>query len=344
MCYPKNCRSPVCEQASMLYLVAQARRLPGARGSLSATVPEKTPDSERACQSLGAHELCGEMALPPDGVWPMIDLHNHLLPGLDDGSRDMAEALTMCRVAVQDGIRTIVATPHLSDDPSVLDAEKIKATVGELNRRLASKGLPLEILPGMEVRIDQDIPELVADGKILPLNGGRYVLIEFHPGQIPVGFDNLVKELVISGHGAILGHPERNFAVQQNPEYIYRILSRLKEGELLIQVSADSLTGLAGPEALNTARVLLKNHLVHVIASDAHSPFLRSPRLSEAVIVAASLVGTEKARQMVWEVPLAVVHGQGHPQFCRPRTTTRWWDFFKRRLRRVKAFAKGRPS
>lgn len=98
------------------------------------------------------------------------------------------------------------------------------------------------------------------------------------------------------------------------------------------------------PAENDTARILLKNHLVHVIASDASSLFLRLPLLSGAVIVASSLVGTEKARQMVWDVPFAVVHGQRHPQFRRPRTTTRWWDFFNKELWRMNALTQASLS
>ncbi len=263
----------------------------------------------------------------------MLDVHNHLLPGLDDGSRDMAETLTMCRVAAQDGIRTIVATPHSGEDPQPGAPDRILAAVARVNRRLAEKGIPLEVLPGMEIRIGHEIPEHLANGRILALNRARYLLVEFHATQVPAGFDNLVRRLKNAGHGVILGHAEKNLAIQDNPDYVFKILRAFKDQELLIQITADSLTGAAGAEALRTARLLMKNGLAHLIASDAHAPFLRAPRLSEAVVVAASLVGPQIARQMVWDIPYSVVYGSAFPDMWQGRSTRRWWHVFKRAVR-----------
>jgi protein-tyrosine phosphatase len=264
----------------------------------------------------------------------MIDIHNHLLPGFDDGSRDMPESLAMCRVAVQDGIRAIVATPHSGEDPGPDTRERVLAAVANVNRRIADKGMPLEVLPGMEVPVSPEIPELLADGRLLTLNRGRYLLVEFHPTQAPAGFENLVKRLRNTGHGVILGHVEKNLAIQNNPDYIFRVLREFTDQELLIQISADSLTGVAGAAALNTATLLLRNGLAHMIASDAHAPFLRGPRLSEAIIVATSLVGPN-ARRMVWDIPYAVVYGSALPVLWEARTTRRWWHSFRRVVRRV---------
>jgi protein-tyrosine phosphatase len=127
-----------------------------------------------------------------------------------------------------------------------------------------------------------------------------------------------------------LGHAEKNLVIQDNPEFVCNVLREFADWELLVQVTADSLTGAAGTGALRAARILMTNGLVHLIASDAHSPFLRAPRLSEALVVAASLVGRERAHQMVWDVPRAVVHGSPFPNMWKPRTTKRWWHAFKR--------------
>jgi protein-tyrosine phosphatase len=255
----------------------------------------------------------------------MIDSHNHLLPGIDDGAKDFEETLKMCQVAVDDGIRVIVATPHSFDGKFLSDVDTIKSLVRDLNTELTAIGLDLTILPGMEVRITADLPGLLADGKGLTLNEGKYILIEFHPSQIPSGFQNLVSDLASTGFSVILAHPEKNSVIQSTPEYLFRLCSQHKPWEIVVQVSADSLTGKNGFWAKRTVMSILKHNLAHIIATDAHSSSRRSPRLSEAVDVASSVVGIENALKMVQDIPEAVL-GEGHfPETWEPRDPRRWW-------------------
>jgi protein-tyrosine phosphatase len=255
----------------------------------------------------------------------MIDTHNHLLPGIDDGARDVEETLKMCRMAVEDGIRVIVATPHSFDGKFVNDVDKIKLMVRDLNTELDSIGLDLTIMPGMEVRITEDLPGLVADGKVLSLNEGKYILLEFHPSQIPSGFENLARDLASSGFNLVLGHPEKNSVIQSAPEYLFRLCKQFKPGEMLGQVSADSLTGKNGFWAKRTAITLVKNNLAHIIATDAHSSRRRVPRLSDAVSVTSNLVGREHALRMVRDIPEAVLGGGVCPEAWEPANPRRWW-------------------
>ncbi|MGB6065119.1 MAG: CpsB/CapC family capsule biosynthesis tyrosine phosphatase [Desulfomonilaceae bacterium] len=258
----------------------------------------------------------------------MIDTHNHLLPGIDDGARDMEETLSMCRVALDDGIGVIAATPHSFDGKFRNDVDSIKSLVLKLNARLSSADLDLRIVPGMEVRIVADLVELVADGKILPLNEGKYILLEFHPSQLPAGFENLARHLASSGFGLILGHPEKNSVIQGAPEYLFHLLNKFKPWDILIQVSADALTGEHGFRAARTAKTLFRHNLVHIIATDAHSSDKRAPRLSEAVEVASSLIGRESALKMVHEIPKAVLEGGAFPEPQVPKNPRRWWRIF----------------
>lgn len=255
----------------------------------------------------------------------MIDLHNHLLSGFDDGSREWAETLAMCRIAVQDGIRIIVATPHSMNGDYTADPQQVTAAVDKLNRDLATRKLPLSVVPGMEVRIVPELVELAIQGKILTLGRGRFLLVEFHPAHIPSGFHNLVEHARDKGYGIVLCHPEKNLGIQYDSDYLPQLMKRFTDWELLIQISADSLTGDAGPVSLRTARNLLKSGLAHIIASDAHSSEFRSPRLSPAVEIASTLVGPEKARQLVWDIPKAVLQGLGFPQYEEPPPPARWW-------------------
>jgi protein-tyrosine phosphatase len=123
----------------------------------------------------------------------MIDTQNHLLPVLDNGARDIEETLKMCRMAVDEGIRAIVATPNLFDGKYLNHVDSVKAVVRDLNTELTSIGLDVTIMPGMEIRITEDLPQLMAGGKVFTLNEGKYVLVEFHPSQIPTGFENLAR-------------------------------------------------------------------------------------------------------------------------------------------------------
>lgn len=158
----------------------------------------------------------------------MIDTHNHLLSGIDDGAKDIEETLDMCRMAFADGIRIIVATPHSFDGKFLNHVNSIKTLVRELNTKLTSIGLDLTIMPVMEVRIVAELPELLSQGKVLTLNEGKYVLLEFHPSQIQAGFENLARLVASSGFRLVLGHPEKNSMLQSTPEYLFKLLKQFK--------------------------------------------------------------------------------------------------------------------
>lgn len=258
----------------------------------------------------------------------MIDIHNHVLPGIDDGAADMAESIEMCRVAFRDGIRVIVATPHSLDGNHVTDPELIRRLVKDLNQALEEKGVAVKILPGMETRVGPDLPELLSAGRVVPLNQGRYVLLEFDRAHVPAGFDRLVNRLKELGYGIVLGHPEKNLRLQNDLEYLPKLMDTLGAWDLIIQISADSLTGAAGTYAYKAARSLLKRGLVHVIATDAHSVAVRPPVLSQALVEAGKIVGEARARQLVHDIPLAILKGIGFPKLEAPRPPKRWWQIF----------------
>lgn len=258
----------------------------------------------------------------------MIDLHNHLLPGIDDGAADLSESLEMCRVAAEDGIRVIVATPHSFDGDHVTSPDLITNMVGDLNEILRRQGEHLRVLPGMEIRVGPDLLELVEAGKVLPLNQGRYLLLEFQHAHVPAGFGRLVTMLKECGYGAVLGHPEKNLRIQHDPEFLPKLVDSLAAWDLIFQVSADSLAGAAGKVAYKTARLLLKSGMACVIATDAHSVDARPPILSAALAEAARIVGQERALQMVKDVPLAILRGIGFPNLREPAPPRRWWQIF----------------
>jgi protein-tyrosine phosphatase len=258
----------------------------------------------------------------------MIDTHSHLLPGIDDGPGTEEETLRMCRIAEEDGIAVVVATPHAFDGRFTNEPENIRAMVADVNRTLAAEGIGVHVLPGMEVRVFADIPEALEAGRILPLSSGRYILLEFHPSQLPAGFENLAKRLSQVGYGIILAHPEKNLAIQRNPEYLFKLLRNSEPGDLLVQVTAGSLTGRNGFRASRTAKILLNHHLVHLLATDAHSAERRGPRLAEAFARAVDVVGKEKAMKLVKEIPQAVLGSGELPELDVPMDPRRWWRIF----------------
>jgi len=257
----------------------------------------------------------------------MIDIHAHILPGMDDGAADLEESLAMCQVALEDGIELIAATPHSWNGQFTNHPAQILEKIRELNADLKAKRFNLEVLPGMEVRVVPHFGDLYSQGEILALNQGKYFLVEFHPFSAPPGFHALVSLLWSLGHGVILGHPEKNLAIQQNPGYVAALLTHFRSWEMLVQVSADSLTGEAGPDAARVARTLLKQGLVHVIASDAHGALQRGPRLSSAVRAAEEMVEPEWVQKMVRDIPLAVLRGSPFPEVWEPQVRSGWQQF-----------------
>ncbi len=258
----------------------------------------------------------------------MIDLHNHLLAGIDDGPSKADESLRMCRMAVDDGIHCVVATPHSFNGDYVTDPDNILTRVANLNLRLQSEKVPLKILPGMEIRIVPEFVEHLLAGRLLSLNQGNYFLLEFHHAHVPAGFDRLLKFMRSRGHGVILAHPEKNLQLQNNLEQLISWLNTDEPWDLLVQISADSLTGEAGKQAYNAARLLLNRSCVHVIASDAHSAEHRPPILSKAVEIASDLVGNALANQMVQDVPAAIVCGTPFPVLEPVVKRRKWWHIW----------------
>jgi len=255
----------------------------------------------------------------------MIDTHSHLLAQVDDGARDELEMLRMCRLARGDGITSIVATPHSLNGTSLATPGKIRTLITNLAERLASSDIDIDVLPGMEVRVSADLLQRLELHQILSLNDGKYLLLEFHYADIPTGFENLVRNLVEFGFRAILAHPEKNLAIQAAPEYVYKLLKLFKPWDLLVQITADGLSGAAGLPASRIAKMLLRNNLVHLIATDAHSPEIRPPILSEAVKNAARIVGEDSSLKMVQDIPRAILTGSPFPEYWPPQNPRRWW-------------------
>jgi len=232
----------------------------------------------------------------------MIDLHAHILPGLDHGPADWDEALEMCRIAVADGITTLAATPHVSEVfPN--SRQRIEAAAAELRQRLGDFGIPLKVVAGGDYHVQPDLsPE-----NVITLGGnGRYFLLEFPYQLLPPRADFFVKVLLDRGLLPIVTHPERIASLQRD----WRRLEPLVKCGALVQVTAGSLLGEFGPAATAAAARFLKEGWVHLLASDAHWARERAPRLAEGCAAAARVVGEPAARALVDRNPRAILEGR----------------------------------
>lgn len=237
----------------------------------------------------------------------MIDIHCHILPGLDDGAESMDDTLEMCRIAVADGITTTVASPHQQDGVYQTPSAAIFSTLRTVTERLRNEQIPLELLPGADVRIEVDTGDKIASGETLSINNNkRYFLLEFPSHSIPMNIDKLIFNLLLKNITPVLTHPERILEVQENPNRVYELV----EMGVLSQVTAMSVTGGFGGRVKKCAHTLLKHNLVHIIASDAHSIDHRPPILSDAVNVVGKILDEEQAQSMVTTVPGRIIRGE----------------------------------
>jgi len=258
----------------------------------------------------------------------MIDLHSHILHGLDDGAKTLEESMEMSLISFQDGVRTVVATPHTLNGVYQNDRSTILAKVQELNKEITKFGaqssefgvqktssafrnphsaISLTVLPGADVHFSTELLNEIDEGNALTIDdGGRYLLLEFPVQGIPYGVEEVLFQLMVRGITPIISHPERNLEIASRTQ---RYFEMIRMG-CLGQVTAMSLTGEFGAEVKSVAEKLLNARLIHIIASDAHSKNNRPPILSSAVQAAARIVGEAEASKMVTEYPQAVLDGQ----------------------------------
>src|SRR5262245_22422149 len=235
----------------------------------------------------------------------MIDIHSHIMPEIDDGARNLGEAVEMARIAHDDGIEYMVSTPHmfngLSDNPEPIE---ILERVAALNEAIGPNGL--KILPGNEVHISHEIVEQATNNRVTKINQRNYMLVEFPQLTVPLGADDLLYRLLLQGVQPILVHPERNGQIQSHPEIVAQFIER----GVLIQITAMSVTGEFGPAAKACADILLRHYCVHFLATDAHRTRSRPPILSRGRDAAAAIIGAEAAEELVEANPRAVINGE----------------------------------
>lgn len=233
----------------------------------------------------------------------MIDIHSHILPGVDDGARTLDESLDMLRMAVDTGVTIQVLTPHIHYGRYENQKADLQQRFAVFQDQVDSANIKIGLQLGSEVRIGTEIMQLVAQDAIPTLgeyNGKKTFLLEFPRIEVPVGYENLVKWLINKNYLPIIVHPERNQTFVRLPQK----LKILTDMGCPLQITASSLTGLFGEEAQQNAELLLQEGRVSAIASDCHNLKGRKPNLNEGANSAMALVGEAQTELVTCTYPL----------------------------------------
>ena len=239
----------------------------------------------------------------------MIDLHCHILPGIDDGAPDLDTALEMARVAVADGITITACTPHIHPGAYDNEGPGIKAAILALQDKLDEAGIPLKLVCGADVHIDVDLPEGLRSGRIARLNDTDYFLFEPPHHVAPPRLEEVVFDVMAQGWRPILTHPERLSWIEDH----YEIMVRLAQRGVLMQVTGGSVEGRFGKRPRYWAERMLDEGLVHILATDAHNLRNRRPELSPARDAVAERLGEAEAVAMVDTRPAGILAGETPP-------------------------------
>lgn len=235
-----------------------------------------------------------------------VDIHCHLAPGIDDGAKSWEDTLEMARLAVSEGIGTIICTPHQCGNFSHNTGDSIRKLVADVQKRLEENAIPLTVLPGADVRIELGLVAMLRRGEVLTLaDRGRHVLLEL-PHEVYVPLDRLLEELGSAKITGILSHPERNEGILARPA----LVPPLVDSGCLMQVTAGSLLGAFGPLSQELAETLVQQGLVHFISTDAHGPKSRRPLLRQAFDRCVQLAGEPAATLMCSTNPAEVAAGR----------------------------------
>lgn len=244
----------------------------------------------------------------------MIDLHCHILPGIDDGAPTLEVSLAMARMAVADGITTLACTPHIYPGMYMNDGPGIKAARKVLQRELDEAGIPLQLVVGADVHLVPGLLDGLRSGAVPTLNGSRYFLLEPSHTTPPPRLEDAVFNLIAAGYTPIITHPERLTWVESH----YPVFLRLIEQGAWMQVTGAALLGTFGPRAKLWGERFVGEGHTHILATDAHSAGRRCPQLSTALQRVEQLVGAEEARKMVLDRPLGVLENRAPQGFALP--------------------------
>ncbi|QAT40498.1 CpsB/CapC family capsule biosynthesis tyrosine phosphatase [Clostridium sp. JN-9] len=209
----------------------------------------------------------------------MLDIHSHIIPNIDDGSKNIDMSMEMIKIAADDGIDNIIATPHYCTGCYEKNYEYIEGYVEYLNKLAKEHELNIKILPGQEIFIDNYTLDYLKQGIIGSLNESKYMLVEFNMAEFDESIMDILYELRIIGIEPIIAHPERYIYIVENPLFINKFV----EEQYHFQINSGSITGLFGKKVEKTAEILIQHGICSFVASDAHSNNRRVPKISEAL-------------------------------------------------------------
>jgi protein-tyrosine phosphatase len=233
----------------------------------------------------------------------MYDLHSHLLPAIDDGSPDYETSLTMARTYVEQGVRCVACTPHILPGLYPNTGPQIRKLVAELQQRLEEEGVPLKLVAGADNHIAPDFVAGLNRGHLLAIADTRYVLVEPPHHIAPSRLEDLFFDILVGGYVPVLTHPERLSWIESK----YDVMETLAAKGVWMQITSGSVRGKFGPRPRYWAERMLREGLVHILASDAHNTTSRRPDLAEGRAAAARIVGAQEATHLVVTRPLGML-------------------------------------
>ena len=238
----------------------------------------------------------------------MIDIHTHVLPGVDDGAADLDEALALLAMAVDSGVDTVVTTPHcnIPEEYENYVCPELDALWRAFNREVQRAGIPVRLCRGMEIFATEDLPELLEDRQVWTLNGTKFFLTEFAFGEEPAFCFDVLQRCRELGFRPVIAHPERYLFVQDEPAIAYEWCTR----GYALQLNKGSLLGRFGRPAQLTAELLMDHGLAACVASDAHSSVQRTTHMEEIRRYLADRWGGDYARLLLEENPSRILAGR----------------------------------
>lgn len=229
----------------------------------------------------------------------MIDIHSHILPGVDDGAKDLDMSIEMAKIYLKNGIEKVIATPHYIEGTKNKTLDENKEILDKLIKKLKEENVELEVVLGNEVMISLEVLKGIEKERISTLNETRYVLIELPMFDIPLYLEDMIYELLLKGYIPIIAHPERNIKIIENPNILLKYINN----GALVQLNLPSLEGKYGSEIKETSEILLKHKMVHFVATDSHRDKKRSPNVSDSLQILKNIVSKKEFENLTYKNP-----------------------------------------
>ena len=238
----------------------------------------------------------------------MIDIHTHILPTVDDGAGNFDEALDMAVMAVESGVKALVATPHSNHESGFVnyESEHLEALFEKFRNMLSAENIPLQLYRGMELWASTDIVAKLSYGKLITLNRTKYTLVEFDIDEESWWIEAILKEMMLGGYIPVIAHPERYQCVQEEPNHLYE----WRKLGALAQMNKESILGRLGRRTARTAELLLKHNLINCLASDAHHAYARTTDMTALNRYMENNFALGYREMLMQDNPQAILEGQ----------------------------------